>query len=432
MKRVKYMKEVVLTDEDLRQVARIVENMIYLDNAATTFPKPEMIMRRMVETYLSMGVSPGRGSYDLAWEAQGVVWRTRQKIARFFGASDPERVVFTNNASDALNIAIQGMIKPGDHIVSTHLEHNSVLRPLNHLREKGIIEYDLVHSDGQGYVHPDEVERAITPATRLVVITHASNVIGTVQPIAEIGRVCKEKGVPLLVDAAQTAGVIQIDMKASYVSALAFTGHKSLLGPTGIGGLILERDVSIEQTRWGGTGVESKSRFHTPAFPHRLEVGTHNLLGIIGLSESITFLEDESIGRIHKREMALLKRLRDGLSRIEGITVYCTNDLSNHVALLSANIDGLDPEDVGEMLNHDFGIAVRTGLHCAPGVHETIPTTPRGSVRFSLGPFNTEAHIDHTVDAMRVIADSRECELGKRRQSVHAYRIVKEKRLLSV
>jgi cysteine desulfurase / selenocysteine lyase len=426
------MKKVVLTDEDLRQVARIVENMVYLDNAATTFPKPEIVMRRMVETYLSMGVSPGRGSYDLAWEAQGVVWRTRQKIARFFGASDPERVIFTNNASDALNIAIQGMIKPGDHIVSTHLEHNSVLRPLNHLHDKGIIEYDLVYPDGQGYIHPDDVKRAITPATRLVVVTHASNVIGTVQPIAEIGRVCKEKGVPLLVDAAQTAGVIQIDMKASHVAALAFTGHKSLLGPTGIGGLILDRDVNIEQTRWGGTGVESKSRFHTPAFPYRMEVGTLNLMGIIGLSESISFLEDQSIARIHKKEMALLKRLRDGLSRIEGVTVYCTNDLSNHVALLSANINGLDPEDVGEMLNHDFGIAVRTGLHCAPGVHETIPTTPRGSVRFSLGPFNTEAHIDHTVEAMRFIADSRELEAGKRRQSFHAHHIVEGKHLLSV
>jgi cysteine desulfurase / selenocysteine lyase len=411
------MNKIVLSDEDLRQVARIVENMIYLDNAATTFPKPERVMRRMVEIYLSMGVSPGRGSYDLTWEAQGVAWRTRQKIASFFGAGDPERVIFTSNASDALNIAIQGMIKPGDHIVSTHLEHNSVLRPLNHLHDKGIIEYDLVYSDSQGYIHPDDVKRAITPTTKLVVVTHASNVIGTVQAIAEIGRVCKERGVPLLVDAAQTAGVIQIDMKASHIAAIAFTGHKSLLGPTGIGGLILDRDVSIEQTRWGGTGIESKSRFHTPAFPHRLEVGTHNLLGIIGLYESISYLEDQSIGRIHKREMTLLKRLRDGLSGIEGVTVYCANDLSNHVALLSANIAGLDPEDVGEMLNHDFGIAVRTGLHCAPGVHETIPTTPRGSVRFSLGPFTTEAHIDRAVEAMRAIAGSCRDETRKRRSS---------------
>ena len=425
------MTKTVLTDDDLHQVARIVKNMVYLDNAATTFPKPEIVMRRMVETYLSMGVSPGRGSYDLAWEAQGVVWRTRQKIARFFGARDPERVVFANNASDALNTAIQGMTKPGDHVVSTQLEHNSVLRPLNHLHDKGIIEYDLVYSDGQGYIHPDDVKRAITPATRLVIITHASNVIGTVQPIAEIGSICKERGVPLLVDAAQTAGVIPIDMTASHVAALAFTGHKSLLGPTGIGGLILDRDINIEQSRWGGTGIESKSRFHTPAFPHRLEVGTHNLLGIIGLSESISFLEDKSIDRIHKREMALLKRLRDGLRQIEGTTVYCADDLSNHVALLSVNIEGLDPEDVGEMLNHDFGIAVRTGLHCAPGVHETIPTTPRGSVRFSLGPFSTEAHIDHAIEAMKAIADSRERPPEKQHQSCHTHRIIKGKRHVS-
>ena len=179
-----------------------------------------------------------------------------------------------------------------------------------------------------------------------------------------------------------------------------------MLRPTGIGGLIVDRGIDIEQTRWGGTGIESKSRFHTPAFPHRLEVGTHNILGIIGLSESISFLEEQSIGLIRKKEMTLLKKLRDGLSAIEGATVYCADDLSRHVALLSANIDGLDPEDVGEMLNHDFGIAVRTGLHCAPGVHETIPTTPRGSVRFSLGPFTTEAHIDRVVEAMTAIAGS--------------------------
>jgi cysteine desulfurase / selenocysteine lyase len=412
-KEVNRMTPAVLCPDDMHRIARMVENMIYLDNAATTFPKPKSVMRRMVETYLSMGVSPGRGSYDLAWEAQGAVWRTRQKIARFFGATDPERVIFTNNASDALNIAIQGMVKPGDHVVSTQLEHNSVLRPLNHLHDKGIIEYTLVHSDPQGYVQPDDVARAITPSTRLIVVTHASNVIGTVQPIAGIGHVCKEKGVPLLLDAAQTAGVIDIDMKAWHIAALAFTGHKSLLGPTGIGGLVLDRDVSIEQTRWGGTGIESKSRFHTPAFPHRLEVGTHNLLGIIGLSESLGYLEHESISRIHKREMALLKKLRDGFSAIEGATVYCTDDLSHHVALLSVNIDGLDPEDVGEMLNHDFGIAVRTGLHCAPGVHETIPTTPRGSVRFSLGPFTTEAHIDRAIEAMTSIAGARGGELQK-------------------
>jgi cysteine desulfurase / selenocysteine lyase len=401
------MPRPVLCSDDSHRIAQITEKTIYFDNAATTFPKPEAIMRRMIEIYLSMGVSPGRGSYDLAWEAQGVVWRTRQKVARFFGATDPERVVFTSNASDALNIAIQGMVKPGDHVVSTHLEHNSVLRPLNHLHDKGIITYDLVCSDGQGYVHPDNVARAIMPATRLVVVTHASNVIGTVQPIAEIGRLCKERNVPLLVDAAQTAGVIQIDMKAWHVAALAFTGHKSMLAPTGIGGLILDREVSVEQTRWGGTGIDSKSRFHTPAFPHRLEVGTHNLLGIIGLSESIAFLEEQSIDWIHEREMVLLKRLRDGLADIEGVTVYCADDLFNHVGLLSTNIDGLDPEDVGEMLNHDYGIAVRTGLHCAPGVHETIPTTPRGSVRFSLGPFTTDSDIDSAVEAMRAIADSR-------------------------
>jgi cysteine desulfurase family protein len=397
----------VLNPDDSRQIAEIAEHMIYLDNAATSFPKPESVMKRMVETYLSLGVSPGRGSYDLAWEAQGVVWRTRQKIASFFGGTDPERVIFTSNASDALNIAIQGMTKPGDHVVSTHLEHNSVLRPLNHLREKSVVEYDLVRPDRHGYIDPGDIAAAIKPTTRLVIVTHASNVIGTLQPIPEIGRICKERGVPLLVDVAQTAGVIPIDMKGWHISAIAFTGHKSMLGPTGIGGLVLARDVGIEQTRWGGTGIESKSRFHTPAFPHRLEVGTHNLLGIMGLAESIAFLEEDPTDRIHQWEMALLEKLREGFRSIEGVTVYCADDLANHVALLSANIEGMDPEDVGDILNHDYGIAVRTGLHCAPGVHETIPTTPRGSVRFSLGPFNTEAHVDRAIEAIAEIAVSR-------------------------
>jgi len=381
--------------------------MIYLDNAATTFPKPASVFNRMVETYLRMGVSPGRGSYDLATEAEGYVADVRKRTARFFKAPDPDRVIFTSNATDALNIALQGMLKRGDHVVSTRLEHNSVLRPLYHLRLKGIIEYDLVPFDASGFVDPEEIVAAIKPNTRLIVMSHASNVLGTIQRVSEIGRLCAARGVSLLIDAAQTAGVIPIDMGAWNVAGVAFTGHKSMLGPTGIGGLILSQEADIEPVRFGGTGVDSASLLHTETFPHRLECGTLNLLGIIGLCEALDFLEKETIESIFKREATLLARLREGLSRIDGIHFYCADDLTDHVGLLTVNIEGMDPGKAGAILDGDFEIAVRVGLHCAPLVHESLSTSPRGGVRFSLGPFNTEEDVDRAAFAMAEIGKAR-------------------------
>ena len=390
-----------------RMEGKLIHGTLYLDNAATTFPKPAAALRAMLETYLRMGVSPGRGSYDLATEAQDLVSGMRQRLAAFFGAPDPERVIFTSNATEALNIALQGMLKAGDHVISSRLEHNSVLRPLYHMHLNGMIEYDLVSFDHEGFVHSEEIAAAMRPNTRLVILTHASNVLGTVQPIAEIGRLCEERGVPLVIDAAQTAGVIPIDMRSCHLNAIAFTGHKSMLGPTGIGGLVLDRDVQIEPTRFGGTGVDSGSLVHTETFPHRLECGTLNLLGIIGLSESLDFIEKETMEAIHQREMALLARLRDGLSRLDGIELCCADDLSRHVALLTANVQGLSAEDAGDILDGDFGIAVRVGLHCAPLVHESLGTSPRGGIRFSFGPFNTEEHVDRALAAMSEIARTR-------------------------
>ena len=378
--------------------------LIYLDNAATTFPKPVSVLEKMVETYLRIGVSPGRGSYDLSVEAESLVGEVRQKMARFFGAPDPDRVVFTSNATDALNLAIQGMLRPGDHVVSTRLEHNSVLRPLYHLRQQGIIEYDLVGFDARGFVHPEDVVAALRPTTKLVILCHASNVLGTIQPVQEIGRLCAERGVPVLIDTAQSAGVIPIDMQSWQIAALAFTGHKAMLGPTGIGGLVLNRGIEIEPTRFGGTGLESGSPVHTETFPHRLEAGTLNLMGIIGLSEGLDFLQTMGIELIHAKEMELLTTLRDGLSLIDGIELYCAENLSNHVALLTANVRGMDPDDVGSILDADFHIAVRAGLHCAPLVHEGLGTLPHGSVRFSPGPFNRMEDIEKTLEAMAEIA----------------------------
>jgi cysteine desulfurase/selenocysteine lyase len=383
----------------------MMNRLIYLDNAATTFPKPASVLKKMIETYTRIGVSPGRGSYDLAAEAGELVSKTRQKVAHFFGAPDPDRVIFTGNATDALNIALQGLLRPGDHVVSTRLEHNSVLRPLYHLRRKGIIEYDLIPFDGKGFVDPEDIVAAIRPNTKLVILSHVSNVLGTVQPVKEIGYRCAEHKVPLLIDAAQSAGVIPVDMQSWQVAGLAFTGHKSMLAPTGIGGLVLNRQIeNIEPSRFGGTGIDSGNLIHTEAFPYRLEAGTLNLLGIIGLSESLDFLGEMGMESIHTGEMELLNRLRDGLSLLDGIELYCAENLFNHVGLLTANVRGMDPNDVGAILDADFGIAVRVGLHCAPLVHESLGTSPYGSVRFSIGPFNTGDEIDRTLAAMAGIA----------------------------
>lgn len=381
----------------------MTRRLIYLDNAATTFPKAEGVLANMIEIYQQLGVSPGRGSYDLAVEAGDLVEAARSKVARLLGAPEPARVIFAANATDALNLAIQGLVEPGDHVVSTRLEHNSVLRPLHHLRQQGLIQFDLVDFDGTGFVDPGDIVKAIKPNTRLVIVSHASNVLGTIQPIAEISTRCAQKGVPLLVDAAQSAGVVSIDMDAWHLAAVAFTGHKSLLGPTGIGGLAIHPDFELRTTRFGGTGVDSQNLVHTQDYPYRLEAGTINLMGIIGLSEGLRFLEQEGIDAIHKREMELLTRLRNGIAKLDMLESYCAEDLTNHVGLMTANVKGMNPADAGAILDADFGIAVRVGLHCAPLVHEGLGTFPRGAIRFSLGPFNTKNDIDLTLEALRAI-----------------------------
>ena len=380
------------------------DRLIYLDNAATTFPKPREVLEQMLTTFARLGVSPGRGGYDLAVEAEDLVEAARAKVAAFFKGPAPERVVFASNATDALNLAIQGLVGPGDHVVSTRLEHNSVLRPLFHLKEQGRLDFDLVPFDQQGLVDPKAMARAIRPNTRLAVVCHASNVLGTVQPVAEIGRLCAARGVPLLIDAAQSAGQIPIDMAAWQVGAVAFTGHKSLLGPTGIGGLVISPDLEIQSTRYGGTGVDSKSLLHTQTFPHRLEAGTLNLLGVIGLAAGLDYLQKQGLETIRAREMALLKRLHQGLSALKRIMIYSPPPDENRVPVLTCNVDGLHPTDVGAILDGDYGIAVRTGLHCAPLVHADLGTDVAGAVRFSLGAFNTEQDIDLAVEAMACMA----------------------------
>jgi len=300
------------------------------------------------------------------------------------------------------------VLKPGDHVVTTTVEHNSVLRPLHHRETDGMIEVTYVRNDSGGYVDPDEVKKAFRPNTALCIINHCSNVFGTVQPIAEIGARCREAGIPYAVDASQTAGAVPIDMKAAQIDFVAFTGHKSLMGPTGIGGICTAAGAEIRSTRQGGTGVRSIHPFHLEEFPYRLECGTMNVQGVGGLHAGTKWVIEQEVENIHAREMALWTKLRDGFRAIDGVITYCDDDPGRHAAVLSCNVENWEAGDVGMMLDVDYNIATRTGLQCAPKVHMEIGTADlNGTVRFSIGPFNTEDHIDQAIAAMDEIAAMR-------------------------
>ncbi|HVP77953.1 MAG TPA: aminotransferase class V-fold PLP-dependent enzyme [Thermodesulfobacteriota bacterium] len=384
-----------------------LRKIIYLDNAATTFPKPREVLEEMVDVYANLGVSPGRGSYDLSMEAEERVMDIRREVCQFFGGSDPERVIFSYNATDALNTLIQGLIRPNSRVVSSRLEHNSVLRPLHYFSHQGIIRLDLIPFGAEGFVDPVAVAEAIRTDTSFVILTHASNVLGAVQPVERIGAICRERGVPFVLDVTQTAGRLPIRLEEWGVSAIAFTGHKSLLGPTGIGGLVLSPGLDVEATRFGGTGRDSLSLDHTRVYPQRLEPGTINVAGIFGLSAGLRYISRRGLENICSREVDLAKRLHDGLTSISGVRVYPAILRDPSVAIMLCNVDGMDPEDLSSILDGDFGIAARAGLHCAPLVHEDLGTSPRGGVRFSLGPFNTDEDIDKVLEAMNTISRSK-------------------------
>jgi cysteine desulfurase family protein len=382
-------------------------DLIYLDNAATSFPKPEEVYVFMDSFYRKAGVNPGRSGYDLCLESGALLEETRRQLTTFFNGSDPNRLVFGYNSTDALNLAIFGLLQPGDHAVTTRLEHNSTLRPLWHLGQQGV-EVDWVDFDDRGFVDPERFVSHFKRTTRAAVINHASNVIGTVQPVAEIGRVCRERGIHLILDVSQTAGAIPVDVEALGADVVCFTGHKSLMGPMGIGGMYVRDGVEIRLTRAGGTGVRSIQRTHLEEYPYRMEYGTPNLVGIAGLSAGVKWLTERGLDTIHRHEMALWSRLRDGLQAIDGAVLYCADSEERHISVLMFNLQGMVAGDVGTILDVDYNIATRTGLHCAPMVHEHLGTDAiHGGVRFGIGPFNTEAHVDAAIRAVGEIAAMR-------------------------
>ncbi len=383
-----------------------MNDLIYLDNSATTYPKPDAVYKFMDSFYREHGVNPGRSGFDAALEAEEIVMNTRRLLTEFFNAgSDINRLTFSYNASDSLNMVLQGLAEKGDHVITTMLEHNSVLRPLFHLEKNGVIKVSYIKFDEKGYINPDDIKKSIRKNTKMVVVNHCSNVIGTIQPVAEIGKICKEAGVLFVVDSTQSAGTIPIDMKAMGIDALIFTGHKCLLGPTGIGGSYVMENVPVKYTRFGGTGVRSAQETHLEEFPYRLECGTLNLVGVAGLNAGIKWIQSNGMENLHGREMALFSKLRKGIQETENVITYCADGDGNHNPILCFNIKGFEAGDVGTMLDIDYNVACRTGLHCAPKVHQVLGTDKiHGAVRLSIGPFNTEEHIDTAINAVKEIA----------------------------
>ena len=384
-----------------------MDGLIYLDNAATAWPKPENVYTFMDQFYRKTGVNPGRSGFDMAIEAGNIIEDLRLRLTRFFGGDidTPERLCFGYNATDALNLIIQGLLNSGDHVISTMVEHNSVIRPINHLVRDSGVEATYVPFDKQGFVDPDDIKKAIKPNTRLVIVNHGSNVIGTIQPIAEIGAICREHEITFAIDSSQTAGVVPINMTEMNIDVLAFTGHKAMMGSTGIGGLCVRKYLEIRQTRAGGTGVRSAYPYHLEDYPWRMEYGTPNMVGVASLWAGQDWIAKQGMANIYAHEIKLAQMLVDGLKEIDGVILYCVDSLDNHLSTVSINIEGIDAGNVGIMLDVDHNIATRTGLQCAPLVHQHMGTLDmHGTVRFGIGAFNTEAHIETAINAVTEIA----------------------------
>lgn len=377
--------------------------MIYLDNAATSWPKPEEVYRAMDEFARRFAGNPGRSGHRLAVESEKHVQDARAAVARLLNCR-PENIVFTLNATDALNIAIKGVVREGMHVITSETEHNSVNRPLVRLAGEGFITLTKLRPNGAGVVEPDEFRRAMTPKTKLLVITHCSNVLGVVNPIEEYVALARERGIVTIVDASQSVGVVDIDVQKTQVDLLAAPGHKNLFGPMGTGILYVRPGVSVRFFREGGTGFNSEIELHPEAMPYRLEGGTPNAHGLAGLGAGVRFVLEKSprVIREHERRLALSFAAR--VREIKGVTVYSARDPQRQIGPVSIRIENVSPAEVGAIMDQKFEIACRPGLHCAPGTHRFLGTFPEGTVRFSFGWFNSEEDVEAAADAVARIA----------------------------
>ena len=380
--------------------------MVYFDNAATSWPKPSGVVEAMVHFLTEVGANPGRSGHRRAVEASHIVYAARESVAELFSAPDPLRVVFGANVTEALNLALWGLLRSGDHVITSSMEHNSVMRPLRALEQKGV-EVTVVRCSPEGFLDPDDVERAIRPNTLLIVLNHASNVAGTLLPVSEVGAIVRRHDLLLLVDAAQTAGAYPIDVRIEHVDLLAFTGHKSLYGPMGTGGLVIGERVDstrLQPFKQGGTGSRSEREEQPDFLPDMYESGTLNGVGLAGLEAGVRWILERGVAAIRAQEVALTQQLVDGLRDIPGVTVYGGLDPSRQTATVSFNIAGMEPSEVGLRLDEEYDIMCRVGLHCAPAAHKTLGTFPRGTVRFGLGAFSTAQEVDIGLHGVRQLA----------------------------
>ncbi len=384
--------------------------MIYLDNAATSFPKPEQVLRGMDAFVRSSAANPGRSGHRRAVEAEAMINETRLLLARLLGFSHPERIVFTLNATDALNMAIKGILKRGDHAITSVLEHNSVSRPLNQLERNGVITLTRLPADSNHKIDPADVVNAFTPSTRLIVLTHVSNVTGTIQDISTIGAAVREREAFFLVDASQSAGAVPIQFEKDCLDLLAFTGHKALLGPTGTGGLIVGERVEVSPWREGGTGGDSSSPVQPAELPHRLEGGTPNVFGIAGLREGVRLLLERGVHNVLAHERSLVTEFYRALRDPGQFSWYGADRMiterqgEGRVGLIGINLPGLAPAELAAILDEKFDIAVRSGLHCAPYAHKHLGTFPEGFVRFSVGLLTTPDEVRQAAATLDEIA----------------------------
>lgn len=377
---------------------------IYLDNASTSFPKAPTVATAMSDYITNRGININRGSYALAYDVEDTIYTTRQRLNTLFNGHDPSHVVFTQNVTMSLNMVIKGLLKAGDHVLVSSMEHNAVMRPLTQLLDKGIT-FDIIPCDKTGSIQLESMDSLIRPNTVAMIINHASNVCGTIQPLESIGPICKAHSLQFIVDAAQTAGVIPIDVKACHIDALCFTGHKGLLGPQGIGGIILTKEMAQTLTPLiaGGTGSFSHLETMPTHMPDAFEAGTLNLPGIIGLNEGLAYIESQGMENIHNHELALTQSFLEGLQSIDAINIVGKQNIQDRTAVVSITIDGMDPASIAYELESNYHIMTRVGLHCAPRAHQTLETYPEGTVRFSFGYANTHKDVETALSALHRI-----------------------------
>lgn len=373
--------------------------MIYLDNGATTFPKPKVVIDKIMECYLGYAGNPGRSGHKLAMKMDLEIYETREKICKLINGTEVLNVIFTFNATDSLNLAIKGVLEEGDHVITTSMEHNSVLRPLNQLRKEGKIELSIVYADDKGYIDPQKIFEALTPNTKMIVTTHMSNVFGTIVDIKAIGDFCKENNILYLVDASQSIGVLDIDVQEMNIDLLAFPGHKALFGPMGTGALYIKEGIIVKPLKEGGTGSYSHSIDQPDLYPDSLESGTPNGVGIIALGKGIDFINEVGLENIRNHEMSLKNHFIELLKDNEDVILYGTLD-DRQGAVVSLNVKDMDSSEISYILSDEFDIYTRPGFHCAPLAHKTMGTEELGAIRFSFGYYNTLEEIEKTVEAL--------------------------------